>query len=799
MRIPYSLLKRCLAEELSPEQIEKALVGVGIEVDATTTYAPSFCNVIVAQVVETSPHPNADRLRLAKVDTGSEVIEVVCGAPNCRPGMRVAFAKEGASLKDGKNEFVIKKTTIRGVASSGMLCSEKELGFSQESEGILELNESFQLGEDLYTRLSDTIFELSLTPNLGYCLSVEGVAKEISRATGVRFIPWKEPVFKPFPKREYTISLPEPALCPRYGYAVLDHVLVQPSPIDIRLLLNRCGFSSINNVVDASNLVMLIIGHPLHCFDRATLPAQEIEVRESRPQESLTLLDSKQIKLQPHSLLITSQTIPLALAGVMGGLTTAVSNTTTSLFVEAAYFNPKAIRRSRKANEISTEASRRFERGTDPNVLERALLCFQEMVIKDVPTVRVVEQAVVGMTLAERTILLRESAVRALLGIDVSIDEIEQALSRSALSWASKEASQFVVRIPPARHDLLEEADLIEEVIKTIGYDRLTADPKPAPYLPSALRDHPLYEMQSWARHFCTSIGLQEWVTCDLIAPNEAEELLYNHITPQEIVHVANPLSIEQSVLRPSLLPGLLSCLVHNYARQEANIRVFEVGNISLKHGGKYVERPALGILLAGERTPFHFSLSQSSVDFFDMKGIVEQIAKALRLEGVDIRPSHVDHLHPKRQAAVFLAQQQVGVFGEMHPMLLKKKGIQGRLYCLELDLKELYQHRDPSPIQTMPLTLYPAMERDWTVTLPSSISYAELIESLSTHLPPTIEAIELVSIFTSDRIGIDKKNVTLRFRFRDREKTLVQEEVEASFALLVKEASLALGLVTKT
>ena len=790
MRIPYSLLKKCLAEEIRPEQIEKALLEVGIEVDSTIVYEPSFRGVIVGQVVETMPHPNADRLKLAKVDTGKGFVDLVCGASNCRKGLLVAFAQEGAVLGEGKKALHIKKSVIREVESCGMLCSEKELGFSEESEGIIELDHSFVLGEDLKKRFSDVIFELSLTPNLGYCFSVEGIAKEVCRATGIEFIPWNVPQYVPSEKRSYKITVAKSSLCPRYGYAVFDQVAVQPSSLEQRLLLSRCGFSAINSVVDASNLVMLLLGQPLHCFDVDKLPAKEIEVREGTPSETLALLDSRTITLSPKALLITSQGTPLALAGVMGGRSTAISDTTTSVFVESAYFDPKAVRRSRKATETNTEASRRFERGVDPNCVERALCCFQDLL-----PAHLKEQAVVGARFPDRKILLRESRVRSLLGIDVSIDEIEMSLRRSFLTWSEKEASQFLVCIPPARHDLLEETDLVEEVIKTIGYSRMTSEPRPAPYIPSSLRDHHIYEAENWARHVCVNVGLQEWVTCDLISPMEVEEIGYAHIPPQDIVHLANPLSIEQSIVRPSLLPGLLSSFEHNYVHQEGNVQAFEVGNIFLKHGGKYMERLALGVLMSGARLSAYFGDTASEVDFFDMKGILEQITDALHLNELEVRPSHLAHFHPGRQATVFLAQQQVGMFGEVHPMLLKKRGILKRVFCMELDLQELYAQADRRAKQAMPLALYPSMERDWTVTLPVHITYKELLDVVTKDMPNMVEAVNLVSLFTSEQLGANKKNMTLRFRFRDREKTLVQEEVDACFAKIVHAASLAFGL----
>lgn len=795
MRVPYSLLSKCIHEKLDPSQIEKALLEVGIEVDSTIRYEHAFKGVIVGKVVATEPHPNADRLQLASVDTGKEIIRVVCGAPNCRKGLLVAFAQEGALLGEGKKALHIKKSLIREVESCGMLCSEKELGLSNESDGIIELDDTFLLGEDVRKRFSDIVFELSLTPNLGYCLSVEGIAKEVCRATGCRFVPWKVSEYSATEKRGYHISVPKQNLCPRYGYSVFDHVAIRPSPIEERLLLQRCGFSVINNVVDASNMVMLLIGHPLHCFDKEKLPAKDIEVRESKPEESLSLLDGRTLSLPKSALLITSHQVPLALAGVMGGSQTAISEKTTSLFVESAYFDSKAVRRSRKATETNTEASRRFERGVDPNALERALMCFQDILGSTTPSLQSVERTVIGNSFPDRKILLRESCVRKLLGIDVSLDEIEMSLRRSGLSWQSKDTSQFLVRIPPARHDLIEETDLVEEVIKTIGYARLTDKPKSAPYVQSSLQDHPLFQTAEWGRSFCVGLGLQEWVTCDLISPLEVKEFSDSNILPQHLVHLANPISQEQSLVRPSLLPGLISCFEHNYVHQESNIHAFEVGNIYFKHSGKYLERLSLGIILSGVRSLPYFQDSTSEVDFFDMKGILEQIAKTLHIDLFQLREGHLAYLHPGQQAMIFLGEQQVGMLGQVHPMLLKKKGIETRVFCMELDLQELYKQADRRAVQVAPLSLYPAMERDWTVTVPEAISYKAVLDCVEAEKPLMLEQVELVSLFKSDKLGEGKKNITLRFRFRDREKTLIQDEVDASFSKMVRAVSIALGI----
>lgn len=795
MRIPYSLLQRCLSSHLTPQEIHKALTGVGIEVDAIILCEPSFEGIVVGRVVETTIHPHADRLRCAKVDVGHGVVDLVCGAANCRPGILVACAKEGAVLGKGDQSFRITKTTIRDVESHGMLCSEKELGFGSCHEGILELDESFFVGQDLKQRFSDVIFELSLTPNLGYCLSVEGIAKEVCRATGLSFIPWKTASFVSSKQQTYSIIIKDPSLCPRYGYAVFDHVSIKESPIEQRILLDRCGYTSINGVVDAANLVMLILGHPLHCFDKDKLPRNEIDVRESQKGESLVLLDARTIGLPPHSLLIASGNTPLALAGVMGGQSTAISKMTTSLFVESAFFNPKAVRRTRKATETSTEASRRFERGVDPNGIERALMCFKEFLFKESPAAVLREQGVVGKHVPDRAILIRESAVRSLLGISVSLDEIEQALVRTGLHCVPHESSSFLVHIPSARHDLLEEADLIEEVIKTLGYERVTSDPTPSAYVQSSLQDHFLYESSSWARTFCIRLGLQEWVTCDLIGPEDVKELTIDLIAPQDLVHLANPLTTEQSLLRPSLFSGMVASFAHNYAYQEKDCKAFEVGTVYLKHGGKYIERLVVGVLLAGNTQPAHFTDISKEVDFFNIKGIVESFASALQIESLDMRKSNLNVFHPYRQAVITLAQHQIGIFGQIHPALLKKKGISQNVFFLELDLQELFAAANRHPVRTLPLWQYPAMERDWTISLPCTVSYQTLMEAIRARSIPKLESVSLLSVFMNEKLGKNLKNVTLRFRFRDQEKTLLQEQVDGWFCILTQEVLHSLGL----
>jgi phenylalanyl-tRNA synthetase beta chain len=797
MRIPLSWLREYIDMKESPEEIGQRLTSLGIEVEGITYDTLPFSGVVVAKVVKVSAHPNAEKLCIAEVDDGASIKTIVCGAPNCREGLLVALAALGAKLgikEDGSAEIEISKAKLRGVESFGMLCSEKELGFAQESNGIMEFSPHFRIGEDLAAKLSDVIFEVSLTPNLGHCLSIEGVARELAASYGTEVHP---PYDLPDLSKKagvWEVELKDPRDCPSYSAIVIKGSAQVQSPLEMRLKLLRAGVRPQNAAVDAGNFVMLSMGQPLHSFDAEVFPEHTIVVDRSAGGESIQLLDGKKLSLPKNVLVISNGAVPCAIAGVMGSEESAVKESTVSLVIESAIFSPQAVRKSGKAIGTFSEAMRRFERGIDPNGYKKALQLYW-LTFSSICKEATLEAFVTAgrETVPPTTVRCRRSRAMAILGTDISAQDVELVFKRLKYPAKWVDADTLSVSVPPYRHDVKEEIDLIEDIAKITGFASVS-DGKKVKIAPTRLPDHPLYVCEQKTRKLLTLLSLQEFLTCDLISPALSELVADKPIPRHAIISVMNPVSIEQSILRPSLFPGLVDCLRRNIAFGTKSIAAFEVGTAHMRNEGKFTERLVAGVLLSGKRDPEHFTEDVEDVDFYDLKGILEKFVDALGISELSVRPSSISLFHSGRQAIVACGGQQVGMLGEIHPKILASLDIRQRVYFMELDVQDLFAHAG-SIASMKALAAFPSMERDWTLTVPESLSYQELIDTVLDHRTTIVEDVQLKSIFRHERVGEGKKNVTLRIVFREMNRTLTQNEVEEAFATIVREVSQSLGI----
>ncbi len=796
MRIPLSWLRDYLEIRVSTDEIAQKLTDLGIEVEGVSFETPFFSGVVVARVLRVTPHPDADKLCIALVDDGSEQSSVVCGAPNCREGMLTALARVGARLgiKEETCDLEVKKAAIRGVDSYGMLCGEDELGLGTDTTGIIEFDSEYVPGEDIQKRFSDVVFEVAITPNLGYCLSIEGIARELGAALGEKVKSPYELLEFPTKSGGWSVEIQQEEDCPSYAAFAIKGLDNRRAPLEMRSRLQRAGMRSVNSAVDCANYVMLSIGQPLHTFDARAFPEKRIVVTHSKKGDTIHLIDGRILEIPEKNLVISNGSHPCAVAGVMGGSESEVSDTTEDMVVESAYFDPKATRRSGKAIQTFSEALRRFERGIDPNGFCRALQLFWVLFSKISPESSIEGAVVQGRKeVSPRKVRCRRSRVQSILGVEVPRQSMELVFSNLGYETSWDEHDTLSVMVPAYRHDVSEEMDLIEDVGKFTGL--MTYMGKTVEKVSfSHLSDHPLYVYEQTARRILAALNLQEFLNCDLISPELVSLVEEQPVAKHSIISVSNPTSEEQSILRPSLLPGFIGNLRHNISFGEQTVAAFEVGTVHLRNEGKFTERLVAGVLLSGKRGPYYYSDEERDFDFFDLKGILESFSTTLGVTGLAIRDSNISLFHDGRQAVVLCGGHQVGMLGEVHPALLDDLDISQRVYFMEVDLQDLFAHVQDVPIMKG-LARYPGISRDWTITVPESLPYQELMDTVNKHLPNYVEKVELLSLFRHERLGADKKNVTLRFVFREPTRTLLQSEVDSAFSQMVQQASQSLGV----
>ncbi len=790
MKLPLSWIKDIIDINLPPHEIAKILTLAGLEVDAVIPIKPGFEKVVVGHVLEVKKHPDAEKLCVATVSDGNETFQVVCGAPNCRAGIKTAYATVGSSLEDEDGKpFKVKKAKLRGVESNGMLCSWKELGLGKDAEGIIEFDEHLKVGSDVSEMYEDVVFEISLTPNLGHCASVMGVARELSAATG---IPLNPPLIyvKETPgdsiKKMVSVNVKDKIKCPRYACRVIKDVTIGPSPDWLQKRLEACDLRPVNNIVDVTNYVLFELGHPMHAFDANDIEGNEIVVRTADSGEKFITLDDKERVLNQEDLLICDQKKPVAIGGVMGGKNSEVKETTKTIILESAYFLPTTVRRTSKRLGLQSESSRRFERGADPNnvlkALDRAAMLIQELAGGSVceGVIDVKEK-----DFPEKNVTCRFSLINSLLGTQLSVSEVEDCFRKLEMKSVWDGQNTFTVTVPTYRADVLAEIDLVEEVARIYGYENMPKNPPK--YINSTLSNTPVYEIEKEVRERLLNEGLQELMTCDLIGPTLLN-IVQETLMPEEMnIKVLNPTSIEQSILRTSLLPGLLQVVKYNIDHQNHNISGFEVGNIHFKQGEKYKERSVVGILLTGLNRPHHWDRKPQEVDFFDLKGIIENLLGEIGMKNLSFQKTSHTFFHPGRQAALTIGPMNIGTFGEVHPAILRRLDVTQRIYFAEIDLQQVLQNR-PGTQMAQELPIFPCSERDLTMTLTKDIPISEIFQVISKMQLKYLEKASLIDVYTSDKIGKDNKNVTFRFVFRDNKKTIAQEAVDAEHARIVSE-----------
>lgn len=818
MLASYRWLKELSGVDASPEQMAEKLTDAGLEVESLTVF-PVAEGVVVAEVTALRPHPTKDKLRLVMVDHGEGTQEVVCGAPNVpEPGGKVLLAKLGAVLppqQEGGEPFVIAERAVAGVPSAGMLCSEKELSLGEGGEGIYVFpGQGPAAGTLLAEALpaGDTVFEIGLTPNRPDCLGHIGIARDLAAmfkvempalnvgspptfAEGVSSVignkdtiqlEWnggREVSIESAPEGPLTLDIKDTSRCPRYGAAAVLGVRVGPSPFWLRYRLHCLGVRSISNLVDATNLVMLEWGHPIHGFDYDKLRGTKIEVRTAQAGETIETLDGVERKLNNDDLLICDGEGPVAIAGVMGAANSEIGDTTTNVVIECAYFDPRSVRRTSRRLGLHTDASHRFERGVDPNAVP-AVLARAAAVIAEVGG---------GIALAEAidiypskiegpVVQLRHSALESLLG--VTVPNLEPMRVLQALG-AKVEPIEGGIRakVPTWRPDLGREADLIEEVARIWGYEHI------APTVPKVRASRTgtparlLFERA--LRNSATGAGLHEAITYAFVSPEDLEK---SAAAPAD-VKVDNPLSEAHSVMRTSLLPGLAGAAVHALRRQAPEARLFEVGR-SFHKGDDILpkEITRFALLLAGSAQD---GFAHRDVDFYDLKGAIEDSLSELGNVRFEFAGEAPAHLHPRRSAQVFIGETPLGFAGELHPDVADALEFGGRRATYaELSVEALDAVRAARGTPLAPaIPRFPFVSRDVALLLDQERPAAHVAETLR-ETSTLIESVELFDVFEGDTLPDGKRSLAFHIHYRDPEGTLTDKKVDKEHSKLVKAAA---------
>ncbi len=774
MRFPESWLREWVATELDTEALSERLTLLGLEVDSVEPVAPPFSGVVVGRIDAVEPHPEADKLRVCRVDDGTgEMHQVVCGAPNAAPGLRAPFARLGAVLPDGT---AIKATKLRGVESAGMLCSATELRAGEAADGLWDLGDDAPIGVDLraHAELDASIFEIDLTPNRGDCLSLRGLAREVGAATGESVkAPSPEPVAADLEDR-FPITLSAPAACPRYAGRVIRGV--DPgarSPRWLRRRLEQSGVRPIQPLVDVTNLVMLEFGQPMHAFDLAKLTSG-IDVRMGRQDETIELLDERTATVDEDTLVIADGQGPVALAGIMGGARTAVSETTTDVFLESACFLPHAMAGRARRYATHTDSSHRFERGVDPELapaaIERATALIQSICGGRAGPV---EDRVDRDHMQRRaTITLRAERLRRLLGYAPEAGEVGAMLERLGLAVEATDEG-WRAEVPSWRFDLAIEADLIEEVARLYGYNRA-----PRTHPRQAVRIAPQPETRravDGVRDGLVERGWHEAVTYSFVDAD-----MQTAIDPDTApLALANPLSSDMGVMRTSIWSGLIQTAVRNLNRQLERVRLFEIGKRFRPNGaGALSQTDGLAGLAVGPCWPEQWSASARETDFFDVKGDVEALLAPLGHERFRFVAATHPALHPGQSARIEGDGAQVGWIGTLHPRLQARFDLARAPVLFEIDLEALLEQPLPT-FETV--SKYPTIRRDLAIIVDETVTSDAILASAREVAPAELRDAFVFDVYRGKGIDSGRKSLALGLILQGVSRTLTDSEVDTA------------------
>lgn len=781
MLLSFKWLRTCVQCNAPVEEIARRLTMAGLEVEAVAARGPGLSRVVVGRILGIVPHPGAGNLQICEVAGGNRRYRVVCGAPNLVLGQTVPLALEGARLADGSE---IRALEIRGVLSEGVLCSEGELGLGDDTGGIMSLPANLDPGTPLADalKLEDQILEISITPNRGDCLSVLGIAREVSALFGA---PWTPPEIT---LRETgspvetlaSVIIQDPDLCPRYAARVVRKVKIGPSPLWLRQRLQAQGIRAINNIVDVTNFVMLEHGQPLHAFDYDRLEGHRIVVRRARPGEPFTTLDGQNHALRADMLLICDAARGVALAGIMGGLNSEITPATTAVLIESAYFQPTGIRRTAKALGLGSESSYRFERGVDPDgvirALDRAAQFMVELGGGELASGRL---DVYPRPIRQQPIRLRVSKCARFLGLVLSRAEISRLLESIQLPVRAIDDDSLEILPPPFRSDLAREVDLMEEVARLAGFDHIPSTLPSA--LVTAVKPARTQALRELTKEILIGLGFSETISFSFI-DRQATAKLCLPTDDRRFQHlpIRNPLTEDQAVLRTSLIPSMLETAARNQRQRQVNLRLFELGKVFFSRGGNELpeERFTLCALLSGMRRPAAWNEPAEDVDFFDLKGVVEALFRRIGAPATHWQQtSAAPFLRPEAAAEIKLAGVRLAVVGELRPEVLQHFAVKGSAFLFDLDF-DLLEEKITKEKRFRPLPRFPEVNRDVAIVVPEELPAQNVLDFLEKHRPEYAESVILFDCYRGSQVEAGMKSLAFRITYRSPERSLTDDEV---------------------
>ncbi len=801
MKVPIKWLQEYVDIALSPADLGNKLTMAGSEVKGIQVIGGNWGNIVVGQIVAVDPHPDADRLRLPTIDLGTEQITVVCGAPNLNVGDKIAFAHVGAQLIDGHTGQVLslKPARIRGVDSSGMVCSEKELGISDSHEGIMVLPAEAPTGAPLADYLGDTILDLDVTPNRPDCLSVIGIAREVAALTGQKQ-PLPEVVYeeKGAPiEGQISVEIIDLDLCSRYCASLITGIKIGESPNWMQQRLLSCGMRPINNIVDITNYVMLEHGQPLHAFDYEKIRGKKIIVRRATANETIVSLDGMERALSDDMLVIADEERAVAIAGVMGGADSEVTEQTTSILLEAASFNPASIHNTSRVLSLVSEASMRFERGIRPELTLPALKRATQLIAQSAGG-----EAAKGIVddypgkMEQEPVLLSTDRVNRLLGVEFSFDRIINTLTSLGFDCKPTDsASQIRVAAPYWRSDIRQEVDLIEEVARIIGYDKIPTTMLSQP-LPREDRA-PIISLKQEVRRGLTGYGFQEVITYSLTGLKMLNKLLPEpHPLEPMPIRVANPMTADQEYLRPDLRANLLAVLVANRRHEDGGIRLFELGRVYQSRPKDLPAEPeVLCGILNGPGLEKWWQGGDELFDFFDAKGVVGGLFGQLDA-AVTFEESSDEGLCPGRRADIVTGGTKIGVVGELHPRVSEAFEISGAVYLFEIDLTALLPFTTGHKM-FQPIPRFPAVVRDVALVVDVGVTHRKIKDIIESFSP--VAQLALFDVYSGEQVPPGKKSLAYRIVFQSPTHTLTDEEVNKVQQKILSKLSSELGAALRT
>ena len=795
MKVSLNWLKQYVDVKLPVAEIANRLTMAGIEVKSTNIIGANWEGITIGKIMEVNPHPNADRLHLLTLDLGSRTETVVCGAPNVAVGAKIAYAPVGTKLVDGHTgeAAVLKPAKIRGVASNGMCCSEKELGLSENHEGILILQPETAIGTPLMDIFGDAIFNLEVTPNRPDCLAMTGLAREIAAITGSTFhLP--DAVY---PEADVSIigrvsvEIQDPDLCPRYCASLITGIKIAQSPEWMQKRLISYGMHPINNIVDITNFVMLEYGQPLHAFDYQKIQGKGIIVRRAKSCEKLTSLDGVDRALSREMLVIADKERAVAVAGIMGGANSEVTENTTSVLLESASFKPTSIHFTGRTLGMPSEACVRFERGISPEMTIPALKRATQLMVELGSG-----QAAKGIIdvypgkMERKPIKISVASVKRTMGLEYSLDQIVNSLTALGFEChADKTTSSVSAKAPYWRSDINIPVDVIEEVARIQGYEQIPTTLL-AQQIPQQ-RPAPITALKRRVRNMMVGYGFQELVSFSLTNMDVLVKLSPESKKPEPLpVHIANPASTEQEYLRPTLRAGLLAALTLNKAFSDEGLRLFELGKVYLNRNENLPDEPdMLCGVMCGPRSERWWQGTSEPMDFFDAKGIVEGLLSQIGITA-KFEKSADANLHPANQAAITADGKQIGVVGELHPSVKEHFGLTQTVYLFEINVPLLLPLIKDKVYRPVPK--FPAVVRDIALVVDAGVTHQQILDTMKGF--SLVTDVALFDVYSGGQVPAGKKSMAYRLTFQSPDKTLTDQQISGVQQAILKKLTTGLG-----